>query len=97
MVLQPVWYLHVPFWSTGKALDGIGRQKRMLVVGAEDCNFQSIVPFCGMRVFLGTDPNQASARLTANAMDLLVPVDLLVLETSTANRRGSQPYAKFIG
>ena len=32
--------------ALGTALDEIrlGRQKRMLVVGAEDCNFQSIVP-----------------------------------------------------
>ena len=36
--------------AMGTALDEIrlGRQKRMLVVG-EDCNFESIVPFCGMR------------------------------------------------
>ena len=37
--------------ALGMALDEIrlGRQKRMLVIGAEDCNFESIVPFCGMR------------------------------------------------
>ena len=49
--------------ALGSALDEIrlGRQKRMLVVGAEDCNFESIVPFCGMRALsLETDPNIAS-------------------------------------
>ena len=35
----------------------LGRQKRMFVVGAEDCNFESIVPFCGMRaLILEKDP-----------------------------------------
>ena len=45
------------------ALDEIrlGRQKRMIVIGAEDCNFESIVPFCGMRALsLDTDPDNAS-------------------------------------
>ena len=39
----------------------LGRQKRMIVIGAEDCNFESIVPFCGMRALsLDTDPDNAS-------------------------------------
>ena len=49
--------------ALGMALDEIrlGRQKRMLVIGAEDCNFESIVPFCGMRALsLDTDPDTAS-------------------------------------
>ena len=49
--------------ALGMALDEIrlGRQKRMLVIGAEDCNFESIVPFCGMRALsLDTDPDSAS-------------------------------------
>ena len=49
--------------ALGTALDEIrlGRQKRMLVVGAEDCNFESIVPFCGMRALsLDNDPDRAS-------------------------------------
>ena len=49
--------------ALGTALDEIrlGRQKRMLVVGAEDCNFESIVPFCGMRALsLERNPNMAS-------------------------------------
>ena len=49
--------------ALGTALDEIrlGRQKRMLVVGAEDCNFESIVPFCGMRALsLEQDPDLAS-------------------------------------
>ena len=49
--------------SLGFAFDEIrmGRQKRMFVVGAEDCDFHSIVPFCGMRALsLDPDPSTAS-------------------------------------
>ena len=55
--------------ALGMALDEIrlGRQKRMLVVGAEDCNFESIVPFCGMRALsLETNPNLASRPFDSN-------------------------------
>ena len=62
--------------ALGTALDEIrlGRQKRMLVVGAEDCNFESIVPFCGMRALsLETDPNQAFVPLMLKEMGLWAP------------------------
>ena len=89
--------------ALGMALDEIrlGRQKRMLVVGAEDCNFQSIVPFCGMRALsLESDPNQASRPFDRKRNGFVGTGGsvCMVLETSEeANRRGSQPYAKFIG
>ena len=87
----------------GTALDEIrlGRQKRMLVVGAEDCNFESIVPFCGMRALsLEKDPNLASRPFDSNRNGFVGTGGSvsLVLETKQeAQRRGVQPYAKFIG
>jgi len=89
--------------ALGMALDEIrlGRQKRMLVVGAEDCNFESIVPFCGMRALsLETDPNQASRPfdIKRNGFVGTGGAVCLVLETeSEARRRGSTPYACFSG
>ena len=89
--------------ALGMALDEIrlGRQKRMLVVGAEDCNFESIVPFCGMRALsLDTDPDRASRPFdkTRNGFVGTGGAVSLVLETkSEAQRRGAEPYAKFIG
>ena len=89
--------------ALGMALDEIrlGRQKRMLVVGAEDCNFESIVPFCGMRALsLNPDPSNAS-RPFDRARNGFVGTGgavSMVLETkSEAQRRGAEPYAKFIG
>ena len=89
--------------SLGMALDEIrlGRQKRMLVVGAEDCNFESIVPFCGMRALsLEKDPNKASRPFDQKRNGFVGTggAVCLVLETeSEAKRRGSTPYAKFLG
>ena len=89
--------------ALGTALDEIrlGRQKRMLVVGAEDCNFESIVPFCGMRALsLETDPNQASRPFDVKRNGFVGTGGsvCLVLETqSEAERRGVTPYARFLG
>jgi len=89
--------------ALGTAIDEIrlGRQKRMLVVGAEDCNFESIVPFCGMRALsLETDPDQASRPfdLKRNGFVGTGGSVCLVLENqSEAERRGVTPYARFLG
>ena len=89
--------------ALGTALDEIrlGRQKRMLVVGAEDCNFESIVPFCGMRALsLEEDPNLASRPfdIKRNGFVGTGGSVCLVLETqSEAERRGALPYARFQG
>ena len=89
--------------ALGTALDEIrlGRQKRMLVVGAEDCNFESIVPFCGMRALsLETDPDQASRPFDQKRNGFVGTGGsvCLVLETETeAKRRGVIPYARFLG
>ena len=89
--------------ALGTALDEIrlGRQKRMLVVGAEDCNFESIVPFCGMRALsLEKDPNLASRPFDSNRNGFVGTggsVSLILETKQEAQRRGAQPYAKFIG
>ena len=89
--------------ALGTALDEIrlGRQKRMLVVGAEDCNFESIVPFCGMRALsLESDPNRASRPFDLNRNGFVGTGGsvCLVLETqSEAERRGVTPYARLLG
>ena len=62
--------------ALGTALDEIrlGRQKRMLVVGAEDCNFESIVPFCGMRALsLRRRSKRHLVHLISKEMDLWEP------------------------
>ena len=89
--------------ALGMALDEIrlGRQKRMIVIGAEDCNFESIVPFCGMRALsLDTDPNNASRSfdVTRNGFVGTGGAVCLVLESeSEAKRRNVPSYAKFLG
>lgn len=89
--------------ALGAALDEIrlGRQKRMLVVGAEDCNFESIVPFCGMRALsLETSPHIASRPFDLNRNGFVGTGGSvsIVLETKEeAERRGVIPYAKFVG
>ena len=89
--------------ALGMALDEIrlGRQKRMIVIGAEDCNFESIVPFCGMRALsLDTNPDNASRSfdVTRNGFVGTGGSVCLVLETeSEVQRRNAQSYAKFLG
>lgn len=89
--------------ALGTALDEIrlGRQKRMLVVGAEDCNFESIVPFCGMRALsLEHNPNLASRPFDTGRNGFVGTggAVTMVLETkSEALKRGASPYAKFTG
>ena len=89
--------------ALGTALDEIrlGRQKRMLVVGAEDCNFESIVPFCGMRALtLEKDPALASRPfdLGRNGFVGTGGAVTMVLENKEeALKRGVTPYAKFAG
>ncbi len=79
----------------------LGRQKRMFVVGAEDGNLESILPFAGMRALsLQTDPALAS-RPFASGRDGFVGAGgaaVLVLETEDeVARRGVRPYAEVIG
>jgi 3-oxoacyl-[acyl-carrier-protein] synthase I len=89
--------------AAGFAYDEIalGRQKRMFVVGAEDGNSDSILPFAGMRALsLQTDPAGASRPFDA-ARDGFVGTGgatVLVLESEDeVARRGVKPYCELAG
>jgi 3-oxoacyl-[acyl-carrier-protein] synthase-1 len=79
----------------------LGRQKRMFVVGAEDGNTDSILPFAGMRALsLQTDPALASRPFDA-ARDGFVGTGgatVVVLESEDeAARRGARAYCEVAG
>ena len=89
--------------GVGFAYDEIalGRQKRMFVVGAEDGNVDSILPFAGMRALsLQTDPDKASRPFDV-ARDGFVGTGggtVLVLESEDeVGRRGVTPYCEIAG
>jgi len=79
----------------------LNRQKRMFVVGAEDANIDSILPFAGMRALsLQTDPNKASRPFDV-ARDGFVGTGgatVVVLESEDeVARRGVKPYCELVG
>ncbi len=79
----------------------LGRQKRMFVVGAEDININSILPFAGMRALsLQTDPNKASRPFDVER-DGFVGTGggtVVVLESEDeVLRRGVKPYCEVAG
>ena len=79
----------------------LGRQQRMFVVGAEDGNVESILPFAGMRALsLQTDPSIASRPFDV-ARDGFVGTGgatVLVLESEEeVARRGVRVYAELAG
>jgi 3-oxoacyl-[acyl-carrier-protein] synthase I len=89
--------------GVGFAYDEImlGRQKRMFVVGAEDGNVDSILPFAGMRALsLQTNPDLASRPFDA-ARDGFVGTGgaaVVVLESEDeVARRGVKPYCEIAG
>ena len=89
--------------ALGCALDDIrlGRQTRMRVVGAEEVNAETILPFAAMRA-LSTNPDPATAsRPFDRARDGFVAaggaVCLILEEAETARRRGAQVYAELAG
>lgn len=89
--------------AMGYAYDDLvmGRQKRMFVIGAEDGNVDSILPFAAMRALsLQSDPNLASRPFDV-ARDGFVGTGgatVLVLETEEeVARRGSKVYGEFVG
>jgi 3-oxoacyl-[acyl-carrier-protein] synthase-1 len=89
--------------ALGFAYDEIvnGRQKRMFVVGAEDCNTDSILPFAGMRALsLQTNPDLASRPFDSNR-DGFVGTGggaVLVIESEEeVERRGIKPYCEMAG
>jgi len=89
--------------AMGYAYDDLvmGRQKRMFVVGAEDGNVDSILPFAGMRALsMQTDLAKAS-RPFDQGRDGFVGTGgaaVLVLETEDeVARRGAKVYGEFVG
>ena len=79
----------------------LGRQERMIVVGAEDFTSETIVPFAGMRVLsVNPDPDSAS-RPFDHARDGFVgtggAVALVLEEEAVARGRGAPVYARFKG
>ena len=89
--------------ALGCAMDDIrlGRQKRMLVVGAEEVNAETVLPFAAMRA-LSTNPDPATAsRPFDEARDGFVAaggaVCLVLEEADTARARGATVYAELAG
>ncbi len=79
----------------------LGRQKRMFVIGAEDGNVESILPFAGMRALsLQTDPSIAS-RPFDTARDGFVGTGgatVLVMESEDeVDRRSAKVYCEMAG
>jgi 3-oxoacyl-[acyl-carrier-protein] synthase I len=93
--------------SSGHALGfaydeiALGRQDRMFVVGAEDLNRESAVPFAGMRALsLEPDPNKASRPFDAGRNGFVCTggaVVLLLESEAEVSRRGVTPYAELMG
>lgn len=89
--------------ALGYAMDEIhlGRQSRMLVVGAEDMNAESILPFASLRA-LSTNPDPSTAsRPFDRRRDGFVgtggAVALIVEEAALARSRGARIYAELAG
>ncbi|MFA5056691.1 MAG: beta-ketoacyl-[acyl-carrier-protein] synthase family protein [Opitutaceae bacterium] len=89
--------------ALGYAMDEIrlGRQQRMLVVGAEDMNTESILPFASLRA-LSVNPNPDTAsRPFDRRRDGFVgtggAVALVVEDAALAHRRGAPIYAELAG
>jgi 3-oxoacyl-(acyl-carrier-protein) synthase len=89
--------------ALGCALDDIrlGRQKRMLVVGAEDLNAESVLPFAAMRALsTRADPATASCpfdRRRDGFVSAGGAACLILEEAETARRRQAPVYAELAG
>lgn len=78
-----------------------GRQKRMFVVGAEDCNFDSIVPFSVMRALsLSEDPDTAARPFDKNREGFVSSgggVTMILESEEEVARRRSAVYGEIVG
>tara|TARA_Y100000588_G_scaffold387577_1_gene485649 strand:- start:2465 stop:3727 length:1263 start_codon:yes stop_codon:yes gene_type:complete len=89
--------------AIGFAFDEVrmDRQKRMFVVGAEDCNFDSIVPFCGMRALtLSDDPDTAARPFDKNRQGFVSSgggVTIVLESEEEVDRRGVVPLGEMVG
>lgn len=79
----------------------MGRQQRMFIAAGEDVNYESVVPFTGMRALsLQADPTRASCPFDKGRNGFVCSGGgvVLVLETEEAvARRGADPYAEILG
>ncbi|MFA6959894.1 MAG: beta-ketoacyl-[acyl-carrier-protein] synthase family protein [Opitutaceae bacterium] len=89
--------------AIGYAIDEIrlGRQRRMIVVGAEDLNADTLLPFAPMRALsVNADPASAS-RPFDTARDGFVgtggAVVLIIEDAALARERGATAYAELVG
>ena len=92
--------------SSGHALGfardeiALGRQKRMFVVGAEDCNLESILPFAGMRTLsVSKDPNNASRPFDRDRDGFVGTgggVAVVLEEEKVARKRNAPIYGEFL-
>ena len=89
--------------ALGFALDEIrlGRQERMLVVGAEEVNAETILPFAAMRVLSASGDPSAASRPFDRARDGFVASGgatcHILEEAGRARRRGAAAYAELAG
>lgn len=89
--------------ALGCALDDIrlGRQKRMIVVGAEEATAESILPFAAMRALsTNPDPTKASRPFDAERDGFVGAggaVAMIIEEAEFALARGAPVYAEFAG
>jgi 3-oxoacyl-[acyl-carrier-protein] synthase I len=89
--------------ALGYAMDEIrlGRQERVIVVGAEDLNAESSIPFAGMSALSAQSDPALASRPFDRGRDGFVPsggAAALVLESaSSANARGARPLAQMLG
>ena len=87
--------------ALGNAWDEIalGRQKRMIIVGAEDCNLYNILPFASMRAITPSDdPDTASSPFDRDRNGFVGTggaVAMVLEEAETAEARGAHAYAEF--
>lgn len=91
--------------SSGHALGfardeiAMGRQDRMVVVGAEDFTEETLIPFAGMRVLSpSTDPDTASRPFDRDRDGFIGTggaVCLILEEAGLAEKRAARPYAAF--
>lgn len=89
--------------ALGYAYDGIrsGQYQRILVVGAEDVNLESVLPFSGMQVLsTNPDPRKASRPFDVRRDGFVGSggAVAIILESETSARnRGVKPYAEMKG
>ena len=89
--------------ALGHAYDEIalGRQRRMIVVGAEDCNADTILPFCSLRVLsTSEDPDSASRPFDVKRDGFVGTggaVTMILEDEGSALGRGAKIYARVVG